>query len=381
MTTADEARPIAGAATRRETMPLRQVIIASIAVFGTLWFLQSIAAFVDLQRRGGSGSVGSLLVENAFFYPPWIAFSVVLFAAIDRRGDRLDRARTAATLFFAAALLFFVPYVVYEAVVSLLREGKPLENLPLRLRNWPPFFLFVDFVLLCGCFASLYALGVVRAQISRERHRRALESQMLSLRLELERQRLASIRAQLEPHFLFNALNAISALVRTEERATALSALSRLSGLLRYALTASRLDRVTLRDELDFVRDYLELQRLRYGSRLNVSVAIDDETLLELACPPLLLQPLVENALRHDLDTHDSASDVAIRIARSRDGASITISNPVSAAPSPNGGFGLGIGATRERLALRYGEDASLTTVERYGRFEVELRLPEAADA
>ncbi|MGK2858938.1 MAG: sensor histidine kinase [Thermoanaerobaculia bacterium] len=377
----DEARPIAGAATRRETIPLRPIIVASIAAFGALWLLQSLAAWVDLERRGGAGTFGSLLTENAFFYPPWIAFSVVLFAAIDRRSDRLDRARTAATLFLAASLLFFVPYVVYEAVLSLLSEGKPLADLPQRLRNWPPFFLFVDFVLLCGCFASLYALGVVRAQLARERHRRELESQMLSLRLELEQQRLASIRAQLEPHFLFNALNAISALVRSEERATALSALSRLSGLLRYALTASRLDRVTLRDELDFVRDYLELQRLRYGARLNASVAIDDETLLELSCPPLLLQPLVENALRHDLDAHDGASDVAIHIGRSRGGASITISNPLRNAPSPNAGFGLGIGATRERLTLRYGEEASLTTVERDGRFEVELRLPEASDA
>jgi hypothetical protein len=171
------------------------------------------------QRCGGAGSLADLLVDNAFYSPRWIVFSVVLLAAIDRRRERLDSARTVTRLFDASTLFFFVPYVAQEAALSLLSEGKPLTHLATRLRNWPPFFIFVDFVLLSRCFESLYALGIVRAQIVRERHRRELESEMLGLRLELERQRLASIRAQLEPHFLFNALNATSGLVRTEERA------------------------------------------------------------------------------------------------------------------------------------------------------------------
>jgi LytS/YehU family sensor histidine kinase len=203
---------------------------------------------------------------------------------------------------------------------------------------------------------------------------------MLGLRLELERQRLASIQAQLEPHFLFNALNAISALVRTEERATALNAITRLSGLLRYTLTASRVDTVTLREELDFVRDYIELQRLRYGARLVVRMPSVDASLLELTCPPLLLQPLVENALRHDLDTHDGPSDLQILVARNGEGARITIANPLRDEPSPNAGFGLGLESTRERLALRYGDGASLTTAREEGRFVVQLLLPEAVD-
>jgi hypothetical protein len=173
----------------------------------------SIAALADLSAaaaRGVSRTCSSTTPSTPL---------VVLLAAIDRRRERLDSARTVTRLFDASTLFFFVPYVAQEAALSLLSEGKPLTHLATRLRNWPPFFIFVDFVLLSRCFESLYALGIVRAQIVRERHRRELESEMLGLRLELERQRLASIRAQLEPHFLFNALNATSGLVRTEERA------------------------------------------------------------------------------------------------------------------------------------------------------------------
>jgi hypothetical protein len=116
---------------------------------------------------------------------------------------------------------------------------------------------------------------------------------------------------------IFNALNAISALVREGDKAVSLQGISRLSDLLRYALSASLRDAVSLGEELQFVHDYTALQRLRYGERLQINIDGDGDAaqLHDVPCPPLLLQPLIENALRHDLDSHRAA---AISVCRSR---------------------------------------------------------------
>ena len=118
----------------------------------------------------------------------------------------------------------------------------------------------------------------------------------LSLRLELEEQRLLALRAQLEPNFMFNALNAISALVLTDNKENALNGISGLSELLCYALTASEKDSVKLAEELAFVQDYLALQKLRYGARLQIKIEGVDAGISDADCLPLLLQPFPAQA-------------------------------------------------------------------------------------
>jgi two-component system sensor histidine kinase AlgZ len=154
---------------------------------------------------------------------------------------------------------------------------------------------------------------------------------------------MLALRAQFEPHFLFNALNAISALVRDGDRGLALGGIGRLSDLLRYALSASVREDVTVAAELQFVRDYLDLQRLRYGERLQVQIDGEDSLLHEVECPPLLLQPLIENALRHDLDCREGPSD--IRCGFVQDGEVLAIRSRIPSArtlrriPAPGSGW------------------------------------------
>jgi LytS/YehU family sensor histidine kinase len=198
---------------------------------------------------------------------------------------------------------------------------------------------------------------------------------MLNLRLAFEEQRTLALRAQFEPHFLFNSLNAISALVREGDKAMALGGIERLSELLRYALSASGRHTATLAAELRFVHDYLDLQRLRYGERLRVQIEGDGDLLHEVECPPLLLQPLIENALRHDLDCHQGPGDIRLRFVRDGAVMSIQVTNPVSAQSSPNPGAGLGLANTRDRLRLMH-PGASLDAGMRGDRFVAEVRLP-----
>jgi two-component system sensor histidine kinase AlgZ len=200
-----------------------------------------------------------------------------------------------------------------------------------------------------------------------------------ALRSELAQQRAMALRAQLEPHFLFNALGAISALVRAQKSDIALDGIHDLGELLRYALEASNKEWTSIADELAFVEQYLSLQRLRYGDRLQLRIEGLDAQLLSCDMLPLLLQPLVENAIRHDLDCHTGPSDILIRF-QLRDGqVHVQISNPVHPARPANPGVGLGLRSTAARIRSAYGETAKFAASTEQGSFHVDLHFPQYA--
>lgn len=228
---------------------------------------------------------------------------------------------------------------------------------------------FVEYVLLTMAFGIVVALQLWR-------QRRQQERQLAQALLSLERQRLAALRGQLEPHFIFNTLSAIAALVRMDDKTLALDGLSRLGDLLEYALASSETDWVDAGKELQFVRTYLDLQGLRFGQRLNVRIRnghlLDDD----IVCPPMILQPLVENALRHDLECHSAASDIEVAFDRHGNRLTVQVSNPLHPQTAPSAGLGIGLRGIRARLELAYGGAASLVASRTGERFVAQLSLP-----
>ena len=205
------------------------------------------------------------------------------------------------------------------------------------------------------------------------------QANALAVRLELEQQQGLALRAQLEPHFVFNALSAISALVRSDRKEVALTGIERLGELLRYALGASERHWVQVSEELNFIEEYLGLQHLRYGARLQLTVEGVTASVLACDCPPLLLQPLVENALRHDLDCHEEPSDIRLSFAH-RDGqVRVCISNPLHAEAAHNPGAGLGLRNIAARLQLAYGDASSMQAGVNDDRFQVVIQMPDHA--
>lgn len=302
------------------------------------------------------------------------------YLRIERFAARLGSLGFVAVAFVAGTVLLYLPYVAYEAWLNQADTAQPLKELPAALRAFPLLFWFVDFVIFTGCFGALCSIAVLWASRQAERRKRRIEAENLQLRLALEQQRLASLVAQLEPHFLFNALNAITGLVRTQDGAAAVAALGRLSTLLRYVLESTRHDLRPLIDEIDFIDGYLALQRLRYGERLRVQIDADLDALADAWTPPLLLQPLVENALRHDLDRHDGPGDIRLKVAVEAGRILFVISNPLRAAAAPNPGLGLGLANTRHRLDLLYGPQGRVEAGEAEGRFRVVMQLPACPD-
>ena len=195
---------------------------------------------------------------------------------------------------------------------------------------------------------------VALASYATDTYARYREGELRAAQLErsLAEARLHSLEWQLQPHFLFNTLNAISALVRTGQPEQAVGMISGLSDLLRYALEKSGLPSVTLAEEAAVLERYLEIQRLRFADRLEFRIEIPPET-RTAAVPVLLLQPLVENAVRHGVARSSGPGFVAVRAAREGESLRIEIVNRGRLVPGT--GRGIGLANTVERLEQLYG--------------------------
>jgi two-component system sensor histidine kinase AlgZ len=367
-------QPVASHVPAFPSWPGRLSTIAlSVLAWTAICAIGAFGSYTDQLHKGTPGSYLALLLRWWNFHVPMMILSSGLSLALARWPALFDSRRRAATI-YAGLLLLFLPFeLIYVACLQLHNKGDPvtLQNAWEKLvGGW-----FTEFAWMTGTYLAMVAIGNWRRARARELAWQRAQTDNLNLHLALEQQRMLSLRAQLEPHFIFNALNAISSLVRSGDKTVALTGISRLSDLLRYALSASLRDTVTIAEELQFVRDYLALQRLRYGERLHFHIEGDDDIVQRADCPPLLLQPLIENALRHDLDCHDGPSDIRLSFERRNNDVLISVSNPASAHASPNPGTGLGLHNTRARLQLT-SAGASLHTELRANRFLVEIRMP-----
>ena len=230
----------------------------------------------------------------------------------------------------------------------------------------------------------VYAL-VAGIAYARNAQRRQMEQQRAAERAETSRLRaeLGALRAKLEPHFLFNVLQTLGALV-TDRPAQAHSALQHLASLLQRRLepTPDGDDDVTLAAELADVRDYGALERLRLGARLQVREVVAPET-LELLLPRFTLQPLIENAIRHGISPRAGGGTLTISSARDGDGWTLTVSDDGAGGETAraSNGAGIGLSVVRERLRLRFGDRAGVNVEGAPGRgWTVALRLPVAHD-
>ncbi|MFN2596154.1 MAG: sensor histidine kinase [Pyrinomonadaceae bacterium] len=213
------------------------------------------------------------------------------------------------------------------------------------------FFLF-DFVM----YWAILGVGYAFDYRERYRERESLASQ---LRAQLAQAQLESLKMQLHPHFLFNTLHTISGLVRAGERSSAVNMIAGLSELLRRALHSADEQEVPLRDEVKFVELYLDIQKVRFSDRLKVRVEVAPDT-LDALVPNLILQPLVENAVRHGISPDETAGTVVVNAYRS-DGTlhlSVCDDGPGLQSGWRDGhGEGIGLANTRARLERLYGSD------------------------
>jgi len=206
---------------------------------------------------------------------------------------------------------------------------------------------------------------------------RERDARLARLSEQLTGARLAALKAQLNPHFLFNSLNTVAVLVRDGDNSNATQVIEQLSDVLRLTLTRSRDNEVSLEEELELVQRYLAVERARFSDRLRPEFVIAPDT-LNAAIPSFSLQHLVENALRHGIAKRSGAGALTIASRRIDDVLELTVTDdgpgiePGAASPADHG-----LANTRERIRTLYGERASLDVVPRTGGGTVaRLRIP-----
>jgi sensor histidine kinase YesM len=234
------------------------------------------------------------------------------------------------------------PFDVWSSKASFMAQYRS------ELRG---FFLF-DF------FVYWAILGVGYAFDYRERYRER-ESLASQLKAQLAQAQLESLKMQLHPHFLFNTLHTIAGLVRSNQRQPAVNMIAGLSDLLRRALESADEQEVPLREEVKFIELYLDIQQVRFSDRLTVQTEIAPDT-LDALVPNLVLQPLVENAIRHGISLNDSAGLIVISAKRS---GTMLHNSVCDDGPGLQSGWrmeesdGIGLANTSERLKHLYGDD------------------------
>jgi two-component system, LytTR family, sensor kinase len=241
-----------------------------------------------------------------------------------------------------------------------------------------PHFLsgFTDGLLTTLVF---FALILATNHFLESRERLAKQNvELAQLNAKLAQAQLSALRRQIEPHFLFNALNSIAGLIRENKSNEAITMLVSLSDFLRRTLSESNRQEVALSEELDFVKQYLATQKVRFAERLQLSVDVPVE-LQDAAIPDLILQPLVENAIKHGIAKRKEGGSVRIAATSQDKQLRISISNdgPSLAPDWEVASTGVGLANVRARLKALYGDAASFAMNARsLGGVEVAITVP-----
>jgi two-component system, LytTR family, sensor kinase len=207
------------------------------------------------------------------------------------------------------------------------------------------------------------------------RRYRERERQAAALATELVQARLQALRMQINPHFLFNTLNMISSLIH-ENPDAADRMVVRLSELLRHTFERGDTQEVPLREEIKFLQGYLEIQQMRFGNRLTVDIRVEPDA-QDVMVPFLLLQPLVENAIRHGIEPREEPGRIEIAAHRDGDRLELRVKDNGDGLPAEQLREGVGLANTRSRLMHLYDEEASFDLVNAPGGgLEVRVRLP-----
>jgi hypothetical protein len=338
----------------------------AVWLFVLLIFLPVIARRHAGEAWTGTAIDGSTIVVS-------IAFAMIMFlasrATIDQPPLIRLPLRVLAVLAAAAA----------NTVFDLIFQGWIADHVVEAWRSLPADFTrayssLLNYTLVYGVNMILFHVNYARrAAIQQER--RLAEANMSA-----QQAQLAALRYQLNPHFLFNALNSISALIVTGRNKDAESMTSRLSKFLRSSLNADPTELIPLDEELALTEEYLDIESVRFGDRLKVAVDCAEQACSALV-PSFLVQPLVENAVKHAVARSRAPIEIEVHAALEGSALRIQVANclPASECDEPAAtGSGVGLANVRHRLEAVYGQRATLTAGPAAGRFVATIRIPNA---
>jgi two-component sensor histidine kinase len=335
------------------------------ALWGLFWLLMIVVAFEDNRSDEGIRWWMPVLWEGSSCL---VATGVLL---LQRRKVAALRPLLSQPLRWFGKQYAWLPLVALGFILGIyaVRHGVyALVGLSYTHPSWP-YLLFYESVKVL-LFATLW-MGIIFGLESFASWRNERE-RLLEVQKHLAESQLAQLKSQLQPHFLFNALNTISSIMQVDvERADRL--LTQLADLLRATLQAGRRDMTSLRDELALLRVYARIMEERFAGRASLEWRVAEDA-LEAEVPALLLQPLLENAYKHGVERSTEPVAIFLGAQRAGDQLEVVVRNGGSLTSAPE--TGIGLRNCRDRLAVLYGTAASLTLTEADGTVVARLSLP-----
>ena len=322
--------------------------------------------------RGHAVPWSQSILINVTAYGIWAAIltPLVLFLCI-----KLPLARKALPKVVFVHLLGILATIGADIVLKAILHPYVYPNLPLsafaaRLRLYLFSQTEADIQIYILVAVIAYVLAYNAELRKQERHAAELENSLIKSELQV-------LGMQLQPHFLFNTLHSVSALVSTNPRA-AQKMICSLGDLLRMSLAGGSTQEVALRSELDFVRCYLDIQKLRFLNRLAIDIDVAD-SFLSAKVPHLFLQPLVENAIKHGVARCPGPARILISASREKNELRVGVINDghrIHKNRECSDRAGIGLENVRNRLRILYGPAARLETTELPGGFRAEVHMP-----
>lgn len=349
------------------------IIVGFWTFFG---LLNGTQLYLGLRMEGLHLSLWRVFATDVFGWWPWIAATPIVLAL--GRKFPFERGRwwrVAPVHLVACALIASAHFAFFTYVSDLFSPfGPPRETRSFweSLLGRATSQFHIDLLIYAATLGVSYAVSYYLRFREREFRASELESQLVQAQLQ-------TLKMQLHPHFLFNTLNGIAGLVRDNRNKAAVDMIAGLSDLLRYTLENAGKQEVPLKEELEFLELYLDIQQMRFSDRLKVEMQIEPET-LNAVVPNLILQPLVENAIRHGVSRRAAASVVGVSARRDKGLLRIRIYDDGPGLKRDDGAGtmeGVGLSNTRARLSQLYGERQQFSLSERSaGGVEAMLVIP-----
>lgn len=336
--------------------------------------------FYAAATQGDAVFKGELQIFDALFGAAWsLGPAPLLLALVWPFTGWLDKRRSgpiSAVMFHTAGAVLFV--ITWHAIIFVIATYAFSPESARRAAQsffvWQAMWGLMMYAVVAGVFHAVRAVDAARMQAIATAQAETL----------LTRSELVALRNKLNPHFLFNTLHSIIALTRKDAKA-AETALLKFSDMLRYVLETEKsgVDMVTLADELQFVRDYLDLEALRLGDRLSIDWQIDAAAESHLV-PALSVQPLVENSIKHAFNPRSQRGNLTISarldVAGQQIDIAVTDDGPGCAEATMSQSAGLGVRTVERRLKLEYGDRAAFNIRTSPGAgFRVHMLIPLAA--
>ncbi|MFK8012964.1 MAG: sensor histidine kinase [Marinicellaceae bacterium] len=330
----------------------------------------------SLKYKTGFELTAPLVLTTVSVYSIWSGLTWVLYYFL-KKPVRQEK-------YIVCGFIFIIGLIVAIPLISFFDQG--LFSF-FDLQGWPAFenmfknirYVSVFFNAVLYLIVYIVCAGVIYQQYSQEMALKAvdLSKQKSEAELKLIETKMQAIQSQLSPHFLFNCLNAISALTRISEKTQVIQAIARLGDLLRYAIAASQKTFISLNEELEFIENYINLQKLRLGDKIEFEKLYEPHIQLTL-CPPFILQTLVENAIVHGSSDDEKILSIKVSIKIKDKYLVFNVSNSLSkeVQKKPEKGLGIAMENLKKRLHLLYSDRYLIESNHDFNHYIATVKLP-----